>query len=1808
MDTRSSSHTRGSQGSFPRTSALTEAARKALEQDELGSPRGVKDSLPDERAPGKQGERQPDSGRSSPESKPQQEHFLTEGGLALSLGLSSDPATMQIVEQPISDTRLAHIQPRVPPPAVPTDTGSPEPTGLVQRTVQGLQQEIGTMSALRVFPPVQIAPPRISSAAPLKTAHPLQYVSEEKVLHRPDTEQQPLTHTTRDSHASQPPRSTTDPDAQNKEFAQQPEGESSQRGVSRQCHTTPEKGPPYPQELLPARSGYGNVTGETSGMAAVSPGGAFLGAQPGADGGPSGSLPSMQRDSSSPFIDGSVSMLAVAAPGTDNAGDNPFGILEQAMLAGEESGSAQVTIWPFGLVCPANPKHIIAIPTSKESIAGCLHQSCELAHGLQSTVRPFRYHPCQICPYHGIPARKQRTLHTPAGQARGKMACAICGQMPFGKPYDRLQELLMMSGTLFVDVRDVQRQVTSTRQFPELLLGDLLRFHQERGCHSYTQEELQLARHELADYTLDRLVPRAAELDTNALIEIAVQMDMSAASVTDQLRGPDLRTATYMERVIRKAFLQRALAIAKVLLGDQQSNNEWLQLHQQLSLDDLLSLVEHRSRTKATVQRVQLARQLGFDELASHLTSFADDAVPGPFCEGELYHRRRAELSVPTLPSLITVSAGGSPTGSGTSPDGNPDPGGGSLACTMQEMTARGLDPPPPPTPAPLSSQLAQYVRSSQHAVVQAERPASVASAASRLTIRSETQSVKAECVEDALEAIGQVYGPAGIDKAARFFQQAGRLGPRSRRPPIRYEPETARLDNDSGSSATLDEDTEGDDEDDALALCRDLHSVLPTLTLETAWRLLHHTQTKAVSHLAPAVTTLLTEAGYAAERIAFALPSLLSTLYEHRDWEPSGMTTDTSRTTEPSLLQSAQQQSSRSRPSTGTTPSTGRFSSRPTPYRSLQRVPSVHTTPTVVPPHGTTPTTTPSRTTSTARPFGSGPTATTPSGTISTAGPHGSEPNIAASFGTTPTTPMPFNTTRDEDPTTHTVGLEHIPYISPSKHRYQSWKQALAEKAGDISFLFEWPQATLADGLREAATLIQQSGGMNRDVICQLVKWCATLSPRVIGTVTPVQAAQAILRLGDISNQLDLTPQFRCVSGHHTHAHFRDTIARARGMTEGLCQTCQDRLDELAPQFEALSMKGTSATPTTAVISISTDSADSPTQLAHVSVDDQLSMSTATLDRLPATSRELVPYRPSPASTEQKSTRFSEDEQPPSDLPHRPSKVSAGGGPPDDDDSDDSGSDSDRDGRSPDHKRTRKHKHRRHKSRSPPPKGWTLYHHGLDPGMTEDDIMMMAGNHVEGRKQWPATCTPSSTKEVANALAFCHVTDQFTGDTTPATTSFGGVCGQGIDILAVALRVLRLAKMTDAPVPLHASLWLKAGIKLNSTAYKYLQYQLPGFADMCLDEQMYHVMKRFHPTHSCKVLYTRQKERLLDSKSFALHVFLRAKPNDESSILDMFEEICLVLSARNQRSFDHVEAITLFMRVLPRQLQDLVSSKFTAREAPKLYHLSIERFREGLQQCGSVTYRALCNMCEQMPNLRQHNLTYPEQTPDELQRARQKRAHAAKRLQLANAPNDLREMQPHVSWEDETDEYILPEGSQFGAPILMQVNTSELERREMKAKARQDAKDKPTQPTETRDWLKREMNHVFQCGQCTKLGMTQMRVDKNGLCPFDPNHPVDPRKGHWRVYLAIFIAGKKVNGWDEAAMKEARPHDPEGFTKYDKFIQVPSIIQAREHNQKMQPRVAAARLRAQRPPSVVFQRTDLRIDPHGVAPGEDDA
>lgn len=242
----------------------------------------------------------------------------------------------------------------------------------------------------------------------------------------------------------------------------------------------------------------------------------------------------------------------------------------------------------------------MAVPASNRSLAGCLAPTCDLVHGLSSVQKAARYHPCQICFCLGVPAKKGQAVAGRPGQARGKVACVICGGMPLSKPHDQLQRLLSASGTLFIDPTR-HEHVPATRPLPEGLLQNLLRLHQQHGCESYSEEQLRQARIELAEATLDRLVPRAADLDVNTLVEIAAQCQMPAAHVADVLRGLDHRGAVYTERFIGKEFLSRSLAVAKMLLGDERSDNEWLQLHRHLSLDDLLSVTEHGTTRRSCI-------------------------------------------------------------------------------------------------------------------------------------------------------------------------------------------------------------------------------------------------------------------------------------------------------------------------------------------------------------------------------------------------------------------------------------------------------------------------------------------------------------------------------------------------------------------------------------------------------------------------------------------------------------------------------------------------------------------------------------------------------------------------------------------------------------------------------------------------------------------------------------------------------------------------------------------------------------------------------------------------------------------------------------------------------------------------------------------------------------------------------------------------------------------------------------------------------------------------------------------------------
>ena len=109
--------------------------------------------------------------------------------------------------------------------------------------------------------------------------------------------------------------------------------------------------------------------------------------------------------------------------------------------------------------------------------------------------------------------------------------------------------------------------------------------------------------------------------------------------------------------------------------------------------------------------------------------------------------------------------------------------------------------------------------------------------------------------------------------------------------------------------------------------------------------------------------------------------------------------------------------------------------------------------------------------------------------------------------------------------------------------------------------------------------------------------------------------------------------------------------------------------------------------------------------------------------------------------------------------------------------------------------------------------------------------------------------------------------------------------------------------------------------------------------------------------------------------------------------------------------------------------------------------------------------------------------------------------------------------------------------------------------------------------PAELPEFIQKELLHPKTCEYCRRLGMVQTRVDRDGKCPFDPSKPMDPRQGHWRVWLCIYISGIDGTpalldlGWTDAALEASKKAKPDEFKKYAHLLNNTTVLNSRMHN-----------------------------------------
>ena len=506
---------------------------------------------------------------------------------------------------------------------------------------------------------------------------------------------------------------------------------------------------------------------------------------------------------------------------------------------------------------------------------------------------------------------------------------------------------------------------------------------------------------------------------------------------------------------------------------------------------------------------------------------------------------------------------------------------------------------------------------------------------------------------------------------------------------------------------------------------------------------------------------------------------------------------------------------------------------------------------------------------------------------------------------------------------------------------------------------------------------------------------------------------------------------------------------------------------------------------------------------------------------------RNATPVHVSSRALPSRSSIFPSDSSPPaprndSETPAgQPPKRRADGSPPDDD-----GDDSDNDGKD-DANKTPKMDKKRNRIESLDTA--LLRTHGLRRGVTERQFRNMAARHAMGSMLWRNEFTDKDAKRLKDTVARNKdILELFCGDEqTVGPGELGGNYGRGIDIYRTALFVLQICHVEDLSIPDHPRLWISQCAN-HSTAAVYFKDHLPNFLSMPIDEVIHWGFERFGDTHSCSTMYERQQELLLGPHSFVNLIFEAKDPPEKSvTLIAMFEKLKLILTHHHTKELNSKEMIQVFCRVMPEAMREQLKVKLNPNEVHDIFNLPIERFEQALRLVTPATQADL------------------------------RRLAGGRRTAISAAPA---EMSPDPL-EDEYD------ASRYAtvAAVVGHGNQRPPNVNEISGDPLTDGQELTDR--ELPEFVRNEIAHPEHCQICRKLKVAQMRTDREGRCPFDPSAPMDPKKGHWRVWLCLYISGIEVPGWNAEAMRASRARSSKEFAQYDRLVKNVVVQKQRKRN-----------------------------------------
>ena len=196
-------------------------------------------------------------------------------------------------------------------------------------------------------------------------------------------------------------------------------------------------------------------------------------------------------------------------------------------------------------------------------------------------------------------------------------------------------------------------QVDSIRAMELHLLQQVTKYNRQQHPTSLTAAECHNALINMTTAMLERNFNMVLTANDQIVIEMATQLDLGPDMVRRYIRaageGPEAHAeALRVDQSVRQAAFDRIVHVAMLTSPELIDRHPILQLCRQYSLAHAFEILQHRARDEATIQRVQMLRQLEMSVVKALLAGTSDQDLEALIRLDEVFHRGLEQNEVPS--------------------------------------------------------------------------------------------------------------------------------------------------------------------------------------------------------------------------------------------------------------------------------------------------------------------------------------------------------------------------------------------------------------------------------------------------------------------------------------------------------------------------------------------------------------------------------------------------------------------------------------------------------------------------------------------------------------------------------------------------------------------------------------------------------------------------------------------------------------------------------------------------------------------------------------------------------------------------------------------------------------------------------------------------------------------------------------------------------------------------------------------------------------------------------------------------------